>query len=117
MTKSVEIESIQKHINKISHIPEPLWEILKKHLEVEHFNKGVFLQKSKTPVTHGWLILQGIVRNHTLSIDGEEITMGIFSEGDITCAYPSFLKGEQSRDDIQTLEDSVCVSFRLDAIL
>lgn len=74
--------------------------------------KDFFLQSDKVQKAIGFIV-KGLVRSFFIDPDGNEITVGFYSEGDYATHYPAFLTRQPSRYSIQCLEPTtlVCLSF------
>jgi CRP/FNR family transcriptional regulator, anaerobic regulatory protein len=74
--------------------------------------KELFLQADKVQKEIGF-ITKGLVRSFFIDADGNEITVGFYSEGDYATHYPAFITRKPSRYSIQCLEPTtiVCLSF------
>ena len=74
--------------------------------------RALFLQSGKVQTVIGF-ITKGLVRSFFTDRDGNEITVGFYSEGDYAAHYPSFISQQPSRYSIQCLEPTtmVCLSF------
>lgn len=112
-SKTKSIQDVKGIVDRFSPIPQGIWDEFSRNLSIETAPKGTVLQKSGEPVTRGWVVLEGIVRNFSASADGDEVTIAFFSEGSVACVYAAFLRQEHSRDTLQTIEDTTCVAFDL----
>jgi CRP-like cAMP-binding protein len=65
--------------------------------------KDIFLQAGKIQKAIGF-IANGLVRSFFIDQDGNEITVGFYSEGDYATHYPAFVAQKPSRYSIQCLE-------------
>jgi CRP/FNR family transcriptional regulator, anaerobic regulatory protein len=74
--------------------------------------KIFFLQSGKIQKAIGF-IAKGLVRSFFIDQDGNEITVGFYSEGDYATHYPAFITQKPSRYSIQCLEPTtmICLSF------
>jgi CRP-like cAMP-binding protein len=74
--------------------------------------KGLFIKADKVQKAIGF-IAKGLVRSFFIDRDGNEITVGFYSEGDYATHYPAFITRQPSRYAIQCLEPTtlVCLSF------
>jgi CRP/FNR family transcriptional regulator len=82
-------------------------------LTYQEFNrKDFFLEAGKVQKTIGCIAI-GLVRSSYVDNDGNEITVGFYSEGDYATHYPAFLTQQPSKYSIQCLEPTtmVCLSF------
>jgi len=82
-------------------------------LTLEEFKKkDIFLQAGKIQKAIGF-IAGGLVRSFFIDQDGNEITVGFYSEGDYVTHYPAFITQQPSRYSIQCLEPvtMICLSF------
>jgi CRP-like cAMP-binding protein len=60
------------------------------------------------------LVVKGLARGYMVDEDGNQMTIGFFSEGDYATDYSSFIKQEPSRYIIQCLEPTtfICLSLK-----
>lgn len=74
--------------------------------------KDIFLETGKTQKAIGF-IAQGLVRSFYVDQEGNEITVGFYSDGEYATHYHSFLMQTPSKYTIQCLEPTVmvCLSF------
>lgn len=74
--------------------------------------KDLFLQSGKIQKAIGF-IAKGLTRSFFIDQDGNEITVGFYSEGDYATHYPAFITQKPSQYSIQCLEPTimVCLSF------
>ncbi|HEU0126340.1 MAG TPA: Crp/Fnr family transcriptional regulator, partial [Flavobacterium sp.] len=58
-------------------------------------------------------VVNGLVRSSFVDKDGNEITVGFYSEGDYATHYPAFITQQPSKYSIQCLEPTtmVCLSY------
>ncbi len=77
-----------------------------KRLEVK---KNTFLLKPGETENFVYYVSEGLVRVYLEKNDGEESTMGFYTEGDFVSGYPSFLSQKPSLFGVQVLEDSVLI--------
>lgn len=82
-------------------------------LTFEELNKkDFFLQVGKVQKSIGF-IASGLVRSSFVDNEGNEITVGFYSEGDYATHYPAFITQQPSKYSIQCLEPTtmVCLSY------
>ncbi|HEY1193748.1 Crp/Fnr family transcriptional regulator [Flavobacterium sp.] len=82
-------------------------------LTIEELDKkDFFLQFGKVQKCIGFVI-NGLVRSSFVDKDGNEITVGFYSEGDYATHYPAFITQQPSKYSIQCLEPTtmVCLSY------
>lgn len=82
-------------------------------LTVEELNKkDYFLQLGKVQKNIGFVV-NGLVRSFFIDKNGNEITVGFYSEGDYATHYPAFITQQPSKYSIQCLETTtmVCLSY------
>ena len=74
--------------------------------------KDIFLQSGKVQKAIGF-IANGLVRSFFIDQNGNEITVGFYSEGEYATHYPAFISRQASMYSIQCLEPTtmVCFSF------
>ncbi|TPG33961.1 Crp/Fnr family transcriptional regulator [Flavobacterium pectinovorum] len=74
--------------------------------------KDFFLQVGKVQKAIGF-IANGLVRSSFVDNEGNEITVGFYSEGDYATHYPAFITQQPSKYSIQCLEPTtmVCLSY------
>jgi CRP-like cAMP-binding protein len=81
--------------------------ILSNFKQVE-FRKNDFLIKAGESSNDYWFLEQGFIRSYTFNTEGDDITTGFYSAGDIVIDWSSFLLRHLSREYIQATEDCVC---------
>lgn len=82
-------------------------------LTIEELDKkDFFLQFGKVQKCIGFVV-NGLVRSSFVDKDGNEITVGFYSEGDYATHYPAFITQQPSKYSIQCLESTtmVCLSY------
>jgi CRP-like cAMP-binding protein len=82
-------------------------------LTIEELDKkDFFLQFGKVQKCIGFVV-NGLVRSSFVDKDGNEITVGFYSEGDYATHYPAFITQQPSKYSIQCLEPTtmVCLSY------
>ena len=82
-------------------------------ITISEFNrKDIFLQAGKVQKAIGF-ITKGLVRSSYVDLNGNEITVGFYSEGDYATHYPAFIARQPGKYTIQCLEPTVmaCLSF------
>ncbi|MFT3907949.1 MAG: Crp/Fnr family transcriptional regulator [Ferruginibacter sp.] len=74
--------------------------------------KDLFLTAGKVQKAIGFIV-KGLVRSFYINDNGDEITVGFYSESDYATHYAAFLKQQQSMYSIQCLEPTTfaCISF------
>lgn len=74
--------------------------------------KELFLQAGQIQNALGFIV-SGLVRSYYVDQEGNEITVGFYTEEDYATHYPSFIAQQPSRYSIQCIEEStfVCLSF------
>ncbi|WP_264537475.1 Crp/Fnr family transcriptional regulator [Flavobacterium sp. N1736] len=80
---------------------------------IENLNrKDFFLQFGKVQKAIGF-IANGLVRSSFVDKEGNEITVGFYTEGDYATHYPAFITRQPSKYNIQCLEPTtlVCISY------
>ena len=75
--------------------------------------RDIFLQAGKVQNAIGF-ITKGLIRSFFIDQEGNDITVGFYSEGDYATHYPSFIMQKPSCYSIQCLEPTsmVCLSFK-----
>jgi CRP/FNR family transcriptional regulator len=82
-------------------------------LTFEEFNKkDFFLQSGKVQKSLGFIV-KGLVRSSFIDNDGNEITVGFYSDTDYAAHYSTFITQQPSKYSIQCLEPTtmVCLSY------
>ena len=77
--------------------------------------KEIFLQSGKVQKAIGF-ITKGLVRSSYIDHDGNEITVGFYSEGDYSTHYPAFIARKPSSYTIQCIEPTTMVCMTYDEI-
>lgn len=74
--------------------------------------KDIFIHADKVQKEIGF-ITKGLVRSFYIDHEGNEITVGFYSEGDYATHYPAFITRQHSHYTIQCLEPTtmICLSF------
>lgn len=88
-------------------VPIPLSKIdeIVSHFQPIQFSKNEFLLQEGT-VSDRYLFLDdGFMRAFTLDLDGNEVTTGFYSAGQVVFEVASFFQKTPSRESIQALED------------
>jgi CRP/FNR family transcriptional regulator len=82
-------------------------------LTFEELNKkDFFLESGKVQKSIGFIV-SGLVRSSFVDNDGNEITVGFYTEGDYATHYPAFITQQPSKYSIQCLEPTLmaCLSY------
>jgi CRP-like cAMP-binding protein len=77
--------------------------------------REIFLQAGKVQKAIGF-IANGLVRSSYIDHDGNEITVGFYSEGDYATHYPAFIARKPSSYTIQCIEPTTMVCLTYDDI-
>ncbi|AYL99415.1 Crp/Fnr family transcriptional regulator [Mucilaginibacter celer] len=74
--------------------------------------KELFLESGKVQ-KHLGFVVKGLLRSSFVDPEGNEITVGFYSEGDYATHYPAFIARQPSKYSIQCLEPTtfICLSF------
>ncbi|TWW01359.1 Crp/Fnr family transcriptional regulator [Chitinophaga pinensis] len=74
--------------------------------------KDLFIQAGKVQKALGF-ITQGLIRSFFVDLNGNEINVGFYAEGDYATHYPSFITRKPSSYTIQCIEQTTffCLSF------
>lgn len=75
--------------------------------------KEFFLEAGKIQKSIGF-ITQGLIRSFYIDNDGNEITVGFYSEGEYATHYSSFITQQPSKYSIQCLEPTTLVCLSLE---
>lgn len=73
-----------------------------------NFQKGDYLLKEGRTANDYWFIESGFVRSYVTDVDGNDITTGFYTTGDIAIDWPSFFMRNASRENIQALTGCTC---------
>lgn len=79
-------------------------------LRVYFFKKGEFILKEGQINTHAYFLMAGVVRIFH-ERGGKEVTSWILKEGDIFMSIFSFFEQKPSYENIEALEDCVCIGI------
>lgn len=90
---------------------EELAEIIPKFKKVI-FAKNDYLLKNGQRANNYWFVEEGFVRSYAVDVDGNDITTGFYSTGDIVIDWPSFFLRNPTREYFQALTD--CKAWQLD---
>ncbi len=79
----------------------------------KQFSKNDNLIRSGKICNEYYFLVDGYVRSHTTNYNGEDITTGFSSSGQIVCELFSFFKRVSSKEDFQALSDCtvLCIPF------
>jgi len=77
--------------------------------------KDFFLQSGKVQKAIGF-IAKGLIRSFFIDLDGNEITVGFYAEGDYATHYPAFIAQKPSRYSIQCLEPTTMLYLSFEDI-
>lgn len=87
--------------------PEELEVIIPKFKKVE-FKKGDFMLQAGKTVDHYWFIQDGFIRSFAVDPDGNDVSTGFYTVGDIAIEWSSFFLRQPTKENFQTLTDCVC---------
>lgn len=87
--------------------PEELLQIVSKFKQVKYSKEDYLLESGRTANNY-WFVEQGLLRSYVVDAEGNEISTGFFSVGDIVIDWPSFFLREPTREYIQALSDCNC---------
>jgi CRP/FNR family transcriptional regulator, anaerobic regulatory protein len=77
--------------------------------------KDFFLQSGKIQRAIGF-ITKGLIRSFYIDENGDEITVGFYSEGEYATHFSSFVKQQPSKYSIHCLEDTTLVCLSLEGM-
>lgn len=109
-------ENLKQHIGLLLPIDEEEWKVLENCLSLCSLAKGdYFVRKHKPSHTIGFII-SGSFRTFCVDNVGEEITYLLNFENDFITSFESFLTAENSKFDIQALEDSKILTIKKETL-
>lgn len=73
--------------------------------KLRHTNKNEWLLKQSRPCNEYHFLDEGYMRAYTYDLDGNDVTTGFYSGGQIVCELFSFFKRIPSKENIQALSD------------
>jgi|TARA_B110000240_G_scaffold191402_1_gene233976 CRP-like cAMP-binding protein len=99
------IENFKTEISKLINLTETEWLVFSKHLITKHYKKGDFFIQEGDICKYVGFIDKGFF-NIFYRTKGAEHIRGFFFPNELISNYPSFLLMNESKFNIQALEDS-----------
>ncbi len=97
--------------NKIEPISPALENDIRQQTEVVFFRKKSIILELGRVCRHCYFGMTGLVRGYYVPDSGEDITSWFMKEGDIIISVQSFFRQVPSREVLEALEDTVCISL------
>ena len=86
---------------------EELTKIITEFKKVE-FSKNEYILQQGNTANQYWFVESGYIRSFAIDIEGNDITTGFYTKGDIVIDWPSFFLRIPTKENIQALTDCVC---------
>lgn len=80
------------------------------------FSRNDVIISDGTICNQYYFLAKGLVRSYTMDRDGNEVTTGFYSSGQIVCDLPSFFKRVPCRETYQALHDCVTLNISFDKL-
>lgn len=109
-------EGLRQYINQLLPISRKEWTKLEPHLHFQVYKKGDYFVRKGKPCTSIAFIISGSFRTFCVDNVGEEITYLLNFENEFLTSFESFLTTENSKFDIQALEDSKIVTLKKETL-
>lgn len=109
------LPAYRKQLDKLVVFNDEEWAVFKEHLRLKPLKKKEHFTQSGDVCKEVGLIMSGSVRYYFVK-DGEEVTNYFSLDNDFVSSYKSFLKQEPGLPSIQSLEDTVLITFTNKAI-
>ena len=97
-------KELRELINSIPGLSEEEKGEIVDSIVVKTFRKGDYLLKEGEICNHCYYVLKGCVRQFTVA-DGEETTVGFYTEGDVATSHLSYSKQTPATDNLVCMED------------
>ena len=110
------IENFKTEIFKLINLTEAEWLVFSKSLITKHYKKGDFFIQEKNICKYIGFIDKGFF-NFFYRVKGVEHIRGFFYPKELISNYPSFLLMNESKFNIQALEDSSVTLMHRDALV
>lgn len=75
--------------------------------------KDIFIQSGKVQQSLGF-VTKGLIRSFFVDLNGNEINVGFYAEGDYATHYPAFISRQPSSYTIQCLEPATFLCLKFD---
>ena len=105
------IELLKKFIQQIVSINEIDAKEIANSFQIKVLNKGDFLLKENQINDEYFYLLKGLMRTYLCDLEGNEITIEIFTENNIVFEITSFFNRVRSEANIQAITD--CIGYHI----
>lgn len=102
------------HVFKPSQFTAAELEIITSSFRQVRFSKHEFLLSEGRTANDYWFVESGFVRSYAVDPEGNDISTGFYTVGDIVIDWPSFFMRTPTRENIQALTDCVCWQLDFD---
>ena len=93
-------------LNKISPIPEEIWDMSKKYFHLKFLKKGEYLFSMEDNVEDFYFLIEGLARYYYLTIEGKEFNKSFAEkEGHLLSSISSVTQGTGSPFTVEVLSD------------
>lgn len=106
-------ENVKKYFSQFANLGEEEWLAFQSILKIEKVKKKTRLVEFGSICQKIYFVEKGSVRLYYYK-DGEEVCGNFFFENDLAGSFESFITQEPSSQILETLEDSVLISFSYD---
>lgn len=102
------------HVFKPSQFTAAELETITSQFRQISFSKHEFLLSEGRTANDYWFVESGFVRSYVVDPEGNDISTGFYTVGDIVIDWPSFFMRTPTRENIQALTDCVCWQLDFD---
>ena len=102
------------HVFKPSQFTAAELETITSQFRQVSFSKHEFLLSEGRTANDYWFVESGFVRSYVVDPEGNDISTGFYTVGDIVIDWPSFFMRTPTRENIQALTDCVCWQLDFD---
>ncbi|RPE13422.1 Crp/Fnr family transcriptional regulator [Chitinophaga lutea] len=102
--------------NQIEPVSPTLENDIRQQTEVVFFRKKSIILELGKICRHCYFGMKGLVRGYYVSDEGEDITSWFMKERDVIISVKSFFRQVPSREVLETLEDTVCISLEYERL-
>ncbi|WP_343700662.1 Crp/Fnr family transcriptional regulator [Chitinophaga sp.] len=102
--------------NRLYPLSAELQETIRRHSNVVSFKKKAIILEHGKVCRNCYFALKGLVRAYYIKDNGKEVTSWFMKESDIVISVRSFFMQTNSREVLEALEETWCVSLRVDLL-
>lgn len=110
----MQAEHFLQNVFKSSGLTQGELDTIFPHFKKINFDKNQYLLRNGQRANNYWFVESGFIRSYAVDVDGNDVTTGFFSQGDIVIDWPSFFLRHPTREYFQALTDCACWQLDFD---